>query len=125
MLLNHHLRRRMQKSRAAVVAKPLPRGEHFAFWSLRERLCSWKSRHEVRVLVDHARHLCLLQHQLAYEGAVARALMPPRKVARAPCEPLFDGGRDDGDFRDIFASGHGNSSEICCSNRVAASVRVR
>ena len=88
--LDHGLRRRMQKPRAPVVPKPLPRRQHLVLARRRQRRGGRKAPDERPELLDHPRDLGLLEHQLADEGVVAVSTPPPRQVAGGGGKPRHD-----------------------------------
>ena len=71
----------VKRQGAAIIAHPLPRIQDIGRDSLSERLNSRKAIEPRRHTRLHARHLCLLQHNLRKPNDVRIACTAPRKVA--------------------------------------------
>ena len=84
----------MEVPRAGVVAEAIPRLRHArgrARATSRER---GKALEELAVLVDDARDLRLLEHQLRDENAIRIARPPPWKIARVATDTRREAGAE-------------------------------
>ena len=77
------LRAAVQVARAAVVAEAAPQREHVVERRGGERAHVGKAGQEARVVVEHRRHLRLLQHDLRQPDAVRVAAALPGQVVAA------------------------------------------
>jgi hypothetical protein len=74
------LRGTLQKYRATIVAKTLPRFQYIALSRPRERAKAGKSFNEFFIIFLNARNLCLLEHDLGNKDGIEVASVPPRQV---------------------------------------------
>src|SRR2546430_1621447 len=95
------LRQRMEIRSAGVVSQPIPGFPYGSRARAGQRTEIRKLLDEPRIVLRHATHLRLLQHELGHEhaigiaraapGQVARGAGPPRKQLAAEPHPLFPG----------------------------------
>ena len=78
----HHLTRsRMQVSRPAVIAQPLPQAQHIVFRSRCQRLHRGKTLHEPLPIGQSLFDARLLQDNLTQPDGIGIAVRPPREAA--------------------------------------------
>src|SRR2546429_480782 len=78
---------RMEIPRARIVSQPIPSLTHRARPRPRQTLEIRKPLEKPRIVLRHAAHLCLLQHELGHEHAVRIARLAPWQVARGAGPP--------------------------------------
>src|SRR5438034_11043023 len=77
----------MEIPRAGVVSQPLPGFPYSAGPRPCQRLEIWEALEKSRIVLRHAAHLRLLQHELGHEHAVRIARLAPWQVARGAGPP--------------------------------------
>src|SRR6266516_1453630 len=87
VILTDHARKRVEIGSPRVVSQPIPSLTHRAGPRPRQRLEIRKALEESRIVLRHAAHLRLLQHELGHEHAVRIARAPPWQVARGAGPP--------------------------------------
>ena len=78
---------RMEIPRARIVSQPIPSLTHRARPRPRQTREIRKPLEKSRIVLRHAAHLCLLQHELGHEHAVRIARLAPWQVARGAGPP--------------------------------------
>ena len=86
--LDHAPRRVLEIERAAVVAEARPGAQDVRRGRRSQSRGGGPALEPGPVALQHAGHLCLLQHDLAHEDGVGIARPAPGQVARALAEPL-------------------------------------
>ena len=78
---------RVQIPGTCIVAEPGPRLQHGVTWRFSHVVERGEAREKALVVIDHTRHLRLLEHELGDENAVRVTRAPPREVAAMFAEP--------------------------------------
>ena len=78
---------RVQIPRPRIVSQPIPSLSHCARPRPGQSLEIRKALEKSRIVLRHAAHLCLLQHELGHEHAVRIARLAPWQVARGAGPP--------------------------------------
>src|SRR6266566_5043671 len=86
-VLTDHARKRVEIGGAGVIAQPVPLLSHSPGLGARERLEIRKLLDEPRIILRHATHLRLLEHEFGHEHAIGIARPAPRQVARGAGPP--------------------------------------
>src|SRR5256885_15496550 len=86
-VLTDHARKRVEIGGAGVIAQPVPLLSHSPGLRFRERLEVREPIDEPRIVLRHATHLRLLQHELGHEHAIGVARAAPGQVARGAGPP--------------------------------------
>ena len=93
VFINDGHRRSVEQSSPAVIAKPLPRGNHRVFSSFSHRFRGRKSGHEALEHLRHPTSLRLLKHQFTDQASPPVTGVSPRKGSRNGRKPPLDRGR--------------------------------
>ncbi len=95
----------MEIVRSGVVPEPVPRLPHPPGMGRRQRVQRGKSTEKALVVIDHARDLRLLEHELRDEHAIGIACASPGKVAPVATEPAVQPAPEEGRLSPVDVDG--------------------